>query len=149
MIGEEEVLRALREIAGRHDPLPDDVLAAARASIGWRDPDAALAELTADSARERLVAVRGGGSPRLLSFFGGSLTIDVQATTRSGVVEVVGAVSPAVPARMVLESPTGSSHETDVDDEGRFRFQDVVAGSVRLRCEPADGSPVHTEWVLL
>ncbi|MEU0557351.1 hypothetical protein [Dactylosporangium sp. NPDC006015] len=148
MIGEEEVLRALRDIAGRHDPVPDDVLAAARASIGWRDPDAALAELTADSARERLVAVRGGGSPRLLSFFGGSLTIDVQATTRAGAVEVVGTVSPAVPARIVLESPTGS-HETDVDDEGRFRFQGVVAASVRLRCEPADGAPVHTEWVLL
>jgi hypothetical protein len=148
MIGEEEVLRALRDIAGRHDPVPDDVLAAARASIGWRDPDAALAELTADSARDRLVAVRGGGSPRLLSFFGGSLTIDVQATTREGAVEVLGEVSPAVPAKVVLESPAGS-RETDVDGEGRFRFQGVEAGSVRLRCEPVEGAPVHTEWVLL
>ena len=50
MIGEEEVLRALRDIAGRRDPVPDNVLAAARASIAWRDPDAALARLTADSA---------------------------------------------------------------------------------------------------
>ena len=148
MIGEEEVLRALRDIAGRREPVPDNVLAAARASIAWRDPDAALARLTADSATTRLVAVRGGGSPRLLSFFGGSLTIDVQATTRAGAVEVVGEVSPAVPARVVLESPAGR-HETDVDDEGRFRFQGVVAGSVRLRCEPAEGATVHTEWVLL
>ena len=72
----------------------------------------------------------------------------MQATTREGAVEVVGEVSPAVPARVVLESPAGS-HETDVDDEGRFRFQGVVAGSVRLRCEPVDGAAVHTEWVLL
>ncbi|MET7418511.1 hypothetical protein [Dactylosporangium sp. NPDC005555] len=142
------MLRVLRDMAGRRDPVPDDVLAAARASIAWRDPDAALAKLTADSARERLVAVRGGGSPRLLSFFGGSLTIDVQATTREGAVEVVGAVSPAVPAKVVLESPTGNL-EADVDDEGRFRFQGVAAGSVRLRCEPTEGAPVHTEWVLL
>lgn len=148
MIGEEEVLRSLRDIAGRQDPVPDNVLAAARASLAWRDPDAALAQLTADSAKDRLVAVRGGGSPRLLSFFGGSLTIDVQATTREGAVEVVGEVSPAVPARIVLESPTGS-HETDVDDDGRFRFQGVAAGSIRLRCEPVDGPTVHTEWVLL
>ena len=148
MIGEEEVLRALRDIAGRRDPVPEAVLSAARASIAWRDPDAALAELTADSATQRLVAVRGGGSPRLLSFFGGSLTIDVQATMREGAVEVVGEVSPPVPGRVVLESP-GGSHETDVDDEGRFRFQGVAAGSVRLRCEPAGGTAVHTEWVLL
>ncbi|MDG6102692.1 hypothetical protein Daura_41765 [Dactylosporangium aurantiacum] len=142
------MLRALRDIAGRRDPVPEAVLSAARASIAWRDPDAALARLTADSAAHRLVAVRGGGSPRLLSFFGGSLTIDVQATTREGGVEMVGEVSPPVPARVVLESP-GGSQETDVDDEGRFRFQGVVAGSVRLRCEPAGGAAVHTEWVLL
>ncbi|MFI5912919.1 hypothetical protein [Dactylosporangium sp. NPDC051541] len=153
MIGEEEVLSSLRDIAGRRDPVPPNVLAAARASLAWRDPDAALAELTRDSL-DRLIAVRGGirgGTPRVLTFFSGALTIDVQVTARSGAVDVVGELAPVIPAKVVVESPAGS-HETTADEEGRFRFDGVAAGPVRLRCEPAvEGAfvPVRTEWVQL
>ncbi|MEV8514816.1 hypothetical protein [Dactylosporangium sp. NPDC051484] len=149
MIGEEEVLSSLREIAGRHDPVPPAVLAAARASLAWRDPDAALAELVRDSLN-RLIAVRGG-TPRVLTFLGGALTIDVQVTSRAGAVDVVGELAPVVAARVVVESP-GGSHETAADAEGRFRFEGVAPGPVRLRCEPeVDGAfvPVRTEWVQL
>jgi hypothetical protein len=150
MIGEEEVLSSLRGIAGRHDPVPPAVLAAARASLAWRDPDAALAALVRDSVEMRLISVRGG-MPRLLTFLGGALTIDVQVTTRSGSVEVVGELDPALPARVVVESPAGS-HETSSDPQGRFKFDGVAPGPVRLRCEPTtDGAfaPVRTEWVQL
>ncbi|MGI5237366.1 hypothetical protein [Dactylosporangium sp. CA-139066] len=149
MIGEEEVLSSLREIAGRHDPVPPNVLAAARASLAWRDPDAALAELVRDSL-DRLIAVRGG-TPRVLTFLGGALTIDVQVTPRAGAVDVVGELAPVVPAKVVVESP-GGSHETAADDEGRFRVDGVAAGPVRLRCEPlVEGAfvPLRTEWVQL
>lgn len=151
MIGEEDVLRSLRHIAGLQDPVPPEVLAAARASLSWRDPDAALAQLVADSTADRLLAVRGAPTPRLLSFFGGTLTIDVQVTTRQGVVEVVGTLTPAMPARIVVESPAGN-HETQADEDGRFKIQGLPTGPIRLRCEPATErafSPVHTEWVLL
>ncbi|WP_433048912.1 hypothetical protein [Dactylosporangium sp. CS-033363] len=153
MIGEEEVLSSLRDIAGRRDPVPPNVLAAARASLAWRDPDAALAALTRDSL-DRLIAVRGGvrgGSPRVLTFFSGALTIDVQVTARAGTVDVVGELAPVVAARVVVESPAGS-HETAADDEGRFRVDGVAPGPVRLRCEPEiEGAfvPVRTEWVQL
>jgi hypothetical protein len=149
MIGEEEVLSSLREIAGRQDPVPPDVLAAARASLAWRDPDAALAELVRDSL-DRLIAVRGG-TPRVLTFLGGSVTIDVQVTARGGAVDVVCELAPVVPARVVLESP-GGTHETAADAEGRFRVEGVAAGPVRLRCEPmVEGAfvPLRTEWVQL
>jgi hypothetical protein len=149
MIGEEEVLSSLRDIAGRRDPVPPNVLAAARASLAWRDPDAALAALTRDSL-DRLIAVRGG-TPRVLTFFGGALTIDVQVTARPGGIDVVGELAPVVAARVVAESPEGT-HETSVDDEGRFRFEGVATGPVRLRCEPmVEGAfvPVRTEWVQL
>ncbi|WP_432976263.1 hypothetical protein [Dactylosporangium sp. CA-233914] len=153
MIGEEEVLSSLREIAGRHDPVPLAVLAAARASLAWRDPDAALAELVRDSL-DKLIAVRGGvrgGTPRVLTFLGGALTIDVQVTTRAGAVDVVGELAPVIPAKVVVESP-GGTHETAADDEGRFRVEGVTPGPVRLRCEPVDEGafvPVRTEWVQL
>ncbi|GAA0707622.1 hypothetical protein Drose_28610 [Dactylosporangium roseum] len=151
MIGEEEVLSSLREFASRHDPVPPAVLAAARASLAWRNPDAALAELIRDSAASRLIAVRGGG-PRLLTFLGGSLTIDVQVTTgSSGTVEVVGELAPALPARVVVESP-GGTYETAADPQGRFKITGLTSGPVRLRCEPQDEggfAPVRTEWVQL
>jgi hypothetical protein len=150
MIGEEEVLSALREIAGRQDPVPPAVLAAARASLAWRDPDAALAALVQDSVQQRLISVRGG-TPRLLTFLGGALTIDVQVTTRGGAVDVDGELDPALPARVVLESPNGS-RETAADPQGRFRVEGVTPGPVRLRCEPATAGafvPVRTEWVQL
>ncbi|MFG2042384.1 hypothetical protein [Dactylosporangium sp. NPDC048998] len=149
MIGEEEVLSSLREIAGRHDPVPPAVLAAARASLAWRNPDAALAELVRDSL-DRLIAVRGG-TPRVLTFLGGALTIDVQVTSHAGAVDVVGELAPVVAARVVVESP-GGSHETSADAEGRFRVEGIAAGPVRLRCEPeVEGAfvPVRTEWVQL
>jgi len=150
MIGEEEVLSSLREIANRRDPVPPAVLAAARASLAWRDPDAALAALIRDSVEQRLISVRGG-TPRLLTFLGGALTIDVQVTTRAGTVDVVGELDPAVPARVVVESPSGT-RETAADPQGRFRIEGVAPGPVRLRCEPAAKGafvPVRTEWVQL
>ncbi|MEV6924225.1 hypothetical protein AB0M46_06905 [Dactylosporangium sp. NPDC051485] len=139
----------MREIAGRHDPVPPAVLAAARASLSWRNPDAALAELVRDSL-DRLISVRGG-SPRVLTFLGGALTIDVQVITRAGVVDVVGELAPVMAARVVVESP-GGTHETAADGEGRFRVEGVTPGPVRLRCEPeVEGAfvPIRTEWVQL
>ncbi|GGM62538.1 hypothetical protein ACFFX1_42335 [Dactylosporangium sucinum] len=150
MIGEEEVLSSLREIAGRQDPVPPAVLAAARASLAWRNLDSELAGLVRDSLETRLIAVRGGG-PRLLTFLGGALTIDVQVTSRDGTVEVVGELDPARPAKVVVESPAGTV-ETAADQQGRFKVSGVASGPVRLRCEPRDEgafAPVRTEWVQL
>ncbi|GAA2625957.1 hypothetical protein GCM10010399_66790 [Dactylosporangium fulvum] len=130
--------------------MPPTVPAATRASLAWRDLDAAPAEPVQDSVASRLIAVRGGG-PRLLTFLGGSLTIDVQVTTRAGMVEVVGELAPALSARVVVESPDGT-HETAADPQGRFKITGVTPGPVRLRCEPQDEggfAPVRTEWVQL
>src|SRR5258707_195080 len=88
--------------------------------LGARRPAATRSALTRDWV-DRLIAVRGG-TPRVLTFFGGALTIDVQVTARPGGIDVVGELAPVVAARMVAESPEGT-HETSVDDEGRFRFE--------------------------
>ncbi|WP_432829020.1 hypothetical protein [Dactylosporangium sp. CA-092794] len=144
------MLSSLREIAGRRDPVPPAVLAAARASLAWRDPDAALAELVRDSLEQELTTVRGG-RPRMLTFGGAPVTITMGVTARGGVLDVVGELSPAVAARVVVEWP-GGSLEARPDAEGRFRVGDVAPGPVRLRCEPAVAGafvPVRTEWVQL
>src|SRR5262245_45371457 len=49
---DEELLTALREVAGRADPAPDEVILAARSAIAYRRMDAELAELLYDSAVE-------------------------------------------------------------------------------------------------
>jgi len=140
---------ALQDIVARADPVPAHVVAAARHSLAWHDPDAALAALVADSAT-MASAVRGDSAPRLLTFAGGPLTVEVEADqTRSGV-RLVGQLLPPQPARLRVDQPEGQ-HEIEADELGRF-VVDIAAGPTRLRCTPladAGFAPVQTEWVRL
>ncbi|HKH88647.1 MAG TPA: hypothetical protein VKA05_07475, partial [Acidimicrobiales bacterium] len=46
---DEELLGRLREVLQRVEPVPADVTAVAQSLLSWRDPDARLAELVADT----------------------------------------------------------------------------------------------------
>ena len=47
---DQSLLAEVRAAAAEHDPVPADVVAAAKASFTWRSIDAELAELIEDSA---------------------------------------------------------------------------------------------------
>jgi hypothetical protein len=47
---DEALLVDLRRVTNELDPIPEHVLAAVRAAIGWRTIDAELADLIVDSA---------------------------------------------------------------------------------------------------
>ena len=83
------------------DPVPAEVLIAARAAIATRDLDGELAVLVADSnAHEEpsltslFEPVRSHTAspsrPRLLTFAGGGVQIDLELGTRQGLIDVVG-----------------------------------------------------------
>jgi hypothetical protein len=71
-LDDEALLARVAEVFNRMDPVPDIAIELALASFGWRDLDAELVTLVADShLDETLTAVRAetaGFSPRLLSF---------------------------------------------------------------------------------
>lgn len=143
---DEPMFEELADVLRRVDPVPPAVVAAARASFAWRDLDAALARLTADSLRD-LAGVRGG-SGRLLTFAAGAVTIEVEVTPAGGRLRILGQVVPPQPARLRVDQP-GGSVEVVADHLGRFAVADLAAGATRFHCSPVDGEPVRTEWTLL
>ena len=145
---EDQLLDELRAALGAADPVPDDVLAAAKASFTWRTIDAELATLTFDSATDELVGVRGEGSDRHVTFAAPDLEVEVMVY---GTVDrrLTGQLVPPQAAVVELLSDQGVER-TEADEHGAFAFDAVPPGAVSLRLIVADGErTVTTEWLVL
>ena len=159
-LDDDALLARVAEVFNRFDPVPDIVIELARLSFGWRDLDAELATLVADShLDEGQATVRGGIAagvgPRLLSFEaadGFALELEV---TADGSPEdpgsrrnLLGLLIPAGPARIEVRQPAGSL-SVEADDQGRFAVTDVEPGLFRLTCHRTDEPSVSTPWLTL
>lgn len=145
-LADDELLALLGRALDAADPVPDHVLSGARAAYTWRTIDAELAELVFDSAQE-LAGVRSEQLDRQVTFEAPGVEIEVMVIdddTR----RLVGQLIP--PQDTTIELVNGDDVVAEPTDEhGRFTFDDVGAGPVRLRVLGADGSPVvQTEWIL-
>ena len=139
---------ALRRLSGRLDPVPEHIADAARAAFDWRDMDAALATLTADSALAGS-GVRGGPS-RLLSFEAGDIEIAIEVSESSpGGLRLMGQLVPPGPATISVEQP-GRAIPAEADVLGRFRIDRLTPGPSRIVCRPHGAQAVlRTEWTVL
>jgi hypothetical protein len=138
----DEVAELMRQI----DPVPSQVVAAARASFGWQALDAELARLTADSL---LVAADVRGEPaRLLSYQAGEQTIEIEVTNQDGRLRILGQLVALQAARVRVEQPAGSV-DVAADQLGRFAIRDLPPGPTRFSCQPLGpaGEPVGAELV--
>ncbi len=138
---------------GRVDPVPVEMVAAARATFIWHTIDAELAQLTCDSVldTDRMAGVRGGSTavgPQLLTFSAEGLTVEIEATTGPGGLRLLGQLVPPQPGQVEVCHPGGTT-TVDVDALGRFAADGLAPGPVSLRCRPAQGGPaVGTDWFL-
>lgn len=148
---DEELLRELRLMMRRVDPMPASVVLAARSAIMWRTIDAELAELTADSLveDERLVGVRAHDVPVLLSFEIGGQVLELEVMPAGRARRFVGQLVPAAPGQVTVRH--GESEVTvDADEVGRFSVDGIAPGPVRLRWQATAGSRVaETDWFLV
>ena len=130
-------------------PVPDEVVAAAKAALTWRTVDAELAELL----ESETLAVRSGGSePNGVAYAAGDVIIDID---REGQV-VLGQVSDEhgepVGDRLVvvveIARPDGTRQvvEADLDSAGGFRAP-VPAGQARVAVTLPDGRRIVTPWL--
>ena len=144
------LLDELRGIAARVDPVPRAALLAARSAIAWRTMDAELAELTYDSVLDdERVGVRNTDTTRLVTFEVGDVQIEVQVATLGDQRRLVGQVIPTSAGSLVLDTPDVRV-ETSVDPLGRFTFDSVPSGPVRLRFLREDGTrAVQTDWLIV
>jgi RNA polymerase sigma factor (sigma-70 family) len=135
--------RSLRRV----DPVPDHVLASARGAFAWRTIDQELADLVFDSATE-LTGTRDPGAARQLTFRSKGVEIEIMLIDSSER-RLVGQLVPAHTTTVRLDS-TGHSHEQVSDQYGRFSFDGVATGPVRLSISGTEGTrDVLTDWVLL
>lgn len=142
-----EILDILRKGLRQGDPVPATVSEFAAALFTWRDIDAELAELTFDSVDETTPAgVRSMSTARMISFEVGKWTIDLEYNPATRV--LMGSVLPVAPFSVDLRS-RGASFEIELDDMGRFEFDDVEGGPASLVFRSADGEVVKTSWIVL
>ena len=152
---DEQLLSRVAEALDAADPMPAAVAEAAKATFTWRTIDAELAALVFDSASDELVGVRGAetGSgaeaARQMTFRTPGVEIElivVSETSR----RLVGQLVPPQAAEIELhhEDFTATAQS---DNLGRFTFQDVPTGSVRLTCllPDEDGAVIQTEWMII
>jgi hypothetical protein len=133
----------LRRAVELFDPVPSDLLQTAVEAYALRALDAELAELVFDSLSGPS-RVRGDRAPRMLTFQGAELTVDLEVTVTAGGGRVVGQLMPPGPAEVEV---LGHHPVTLATDElGRFVYDDVPAGPFSLRCHLA-GATVVTEWI--
>jgi hypothetical protein len=147
------LLADLRRVAAEADPVPEIVVAAARAAITTRDLDSEVAALVADSTETRgedpaaPEPVRADpAQSRMLSFAGGGLQVDLEVTQRGAVTDVIGQLTGAPVAGCVLEY-AGGRQPLSPDELGRFVATGIRPGPLRVRCRSATGGSVTTSWV--
>lgn len=135
--------RALRAA----DPVPDRVIAGAKAAWTWRTIDEELAELVFDSATE-LMGVRSEDTARQLTFRAPGVEIAVMVIDEAAR-RIVGQLIP--PSAFTVRLSSGDRTMEEVTDRlGRFTFEPVPPGPVRISVVGADGGrTVSTEWTLL
>ena len=123
------------------------MLAGARAAWTWRTIDEELAELVFDSAAE-LTGVRSEDTARQLTFRAPGVEIEVMVVDDVSR-RIVGQLIP--PGDFTVQLAVGDAVlEESTDRLGRFTFEAVAPGPVRITVIDPDGTHVvSTEWVLL
>jgi hypothetical protein len=147
---DDDLLAELRVAAEVHDPVPAEVVAAARASLTWLTIDAELAELAFDSSvDESPVLVRGPSSDeQQLTFETDRVAVDLQVTGHGASRRIIGQLAPAGVAEIELRTGSVEVIRVTSDELGRVPAVDVPAGSLSLRIQFAgEDTAVVTDWV--
>lgn len=147
MTADEVLLARLRAVFDELDPMPAQVTVEASALFGLRRLDEQLAELVRDSAEDRggLLAVRGEGDVRLISFETGPVTVELQVTERGADRDLVAQVTGAVVVGAEVETSAGR-RSVPVEDS-LFTADGVPGGLLRLRLRTGAGRDLVTSWV--
>ncbi|MBC6462387.1 hypothetical protein [Actinomadura sp. HBU206391] len=140
---EEELMAEVRAAFAALEPLPEGVLAAGRATLAWRMPDATLAELVTDSL-SGAPGVRG--TSRLLTFGGADLEVEVEVSGAGRDLELVGRLSPPAPAQVRVRHLSGEL-TARVDRTGHFIVSGVPSGLLSLVFRLPDAGSIVTSWV--
>jgi hypothetical protein len=142
-----ELLDTLGRVFEVIDPPPEHVIASARDVFVWQSLDAELAELVYDSKADDSAPVRGADATREVTFRAPGIEVDVMVVSelhRS----LVGQVVPAQEMDIELMHSAGTA-TTRTDALGRFAFDRVAPGPIKLVVVTASGMRVQTEGLVI
>lgn len=114
----------------------------ARMAFDWRTLDLELAELVADSALEQVVALRSTTTPRLVSFEGRRLSLELEIEIRDETRVITGRLFPRQEATVEVIRLVGAPLVVETDVDGRFVVE-VAAGPVAF-----DVLSIRTDWLV-
>jgi hypothetical protein len=149
-LDDDQLLEVLASALRSTDPVPPVVLAGALGAETWRTIDVELAELVFDSALES-TGTRAGTAAlaREVTFRVGEVEIELLVTDQQGAPLEGQIIPPAGDlAELVSMSSTSAGATTSIDELGRFRFDSLPNGPVRIGIRLTSGW-VHTTWVVL
>jgi hypothetical protein len=145
---EESFEARLRDVTAEADPVPEHVVADAKALFILRDLDAELAELVADSwVDEPAVLTRAlVADVRMLSFVCDEVTVELDVDTDpvSGRIALHGVAVGATGEVVVVL--TGHRLAVPLED-GHFDLELPSGGPLRLELTRSDGGRVTTAWI--
>ena len=146
VMSDDDLATLVAQALAASDPVPEHVLEGARAAFTWRTIDTELAELVFDSSRE-LTGVRSEVTDRQVTFRAPGVEIEVMVV-ENGTRRLIGQLVP--PSETTVELVGADAvYSATTDRLGRFVFEELAPGPVRLVVLGADGARiVQTEWVL-
>lgn len=151
----------LVDLFARAEPVPDLVVATAKASFGLRSLDVELALLTWDSQVDTSTVLlraepSGGedGTPRALTFESGESAVELEVAPPDRGWRLLGQLTPPEHARVELHRapapadvvPQEQITAVPVDELGRFTVADLRPGLVRIVVHREDRPPLATDW---
>jgi hypothetical protein len=139
-------LADVRAVLTELDPVPAEVVAAAKASLTWRTIDAELAELVDDSVLAPTAAIRGPGDSRLLTFEAPTVTVVVEVTDVGEERRILGQLVTPRQAQVDVRH-SGGTWTVESDELGRFSVEAVPPGPVSFVCHTGPHQSVVTSWV--
>lgn len=152
-LGDDMLLARLREMFERVDPAPVWLVELAKLSYELRSIDVELAELVADSLVEGAgVGVRAAdpaAAPRLLTFEGSALAVEVGVNTGPDGRVLHGQLVPSAAARIEIRQPGRQVNWVEADDLGRFGAEGLVEGPLSLVVHLPGGDVVASQWVVV
>lgn len=144
---ETDVLDVLRKVFDTTDPPPEHVIAHARGVFAWHGIDAELAELVYDSDTLTATQVRGADAARQVTFRAPGLEIEVEVLSERSRL-IIGQLVPAQDATIELRHGD-QVHSTTADGLGRFSFEGVPSGAIKLTVVTASGARIQTEGLTI
>ncbi|HLV73548.1 MAG TPA: hypothetical protein VKY91_12245 [Vulgatibacteraceae bacterium] len=149
-MNDDELMAGIRSAFEVLDPVPEEVLAAARSAIAWRTPSALLAEQAHDRAPRPAAGVRGGAA-RVLTFTCAAATVEIEVWEHGAEREITGRLVPPSPGTVRVRHrdlpPDGATARAET--AGMFWVPSVPEGLVSLALRLDDGTSIVTSWVRL